>query len=292
MIRRGCWPYPDPAERAGTDHEVALAALAEADVVIPALHGSFGEDGTVQAFMDAVGACYVGSSVAASVLGMDKDLAKRVLSASGLKVADWVLLRGGDRELSEAERDRLGLPVFVKPARSGSSLGVSPVRSWEQLPAALAAARAQDGKVLVEEAVTGREVDVAVLEYPDGRVVASAPAEIVLTEGRREFLDYTAKYHDAQAARVLLPAPLDPELTAELRRQAVQAFTILGCRGLARVDFLVRDGVEPVFNEINTFPGFSPISLYTSMWAHDGVELSAILDALIGTALTHKTGAR
>ncbi|HWG26048.1 alanine racemase [Actinospica sp.] len=283
---------PDPAERAGTDHEVALAVLAGADVVVPALHGSFGEDGAVQGLMDAVGACYVGSGVAASVLGMDKDLAKRVLSASGLRVADWVLLRGADQELSDAERKRLGLPVFVKPARSGSSLGVSPVRGWERLPAALATARAQDRKVLVEQAVTGRELDVAVLEYPDGRVVASAPAEIVLTAGRREFLDYTAKYEDDQAARVLLPAPLDSELTAELRRLAVEAFVILGCRGLARVDFLLRDGVEPVFNEINTFPGFSPTSLYTRMWADAGVELSEILDALIGTALARKTGMR
>lgn len=280
---------PDSAVRAGAGPEPALAALARADVVIPALHGSFGEDGTVQALMDAVGARYVGSSVAASALGMDKDLAKRVLSTSGLNVADWVLLRAGDHDLSPEERERLGLPLFVKPARSGSSLGVSPVRAWDQLPEALATARKQDGKVLVEESVVGREVDVAVLEYPDGRVVASPPAEIVLTEGRRDFLDYTAKYQDKQAASVLLPAPLEPELTAELQRQAVEAFTVLGCRGLARVDFLLRGGSEPVFNEINTFPGFSPTSLYTSMFAHDGITLPEILDALIGTALTHKS---
>lgn len=278
---------PDSAVRTGTGPETALAALARADVVIPALHGSFGEDGTVQALMDAVGTRYVGSSVTASALGMDKDLTKRVVSTSGLNVAAWALLRPGDQDLSPAERDRLGLPLFVKPARSGSSLGVSPVRAWEQLPEALATARKQDGKVLVEEGVVGREVDVAVLEYPDGRIVASPPAEIVLTEGRRDFLDYTAKYHDKQAASVLLPAPLSPELTAQLQRQAVQAFTVLGCRGLARVDFLLRGGTEPVFNEINTFPGFSPTSLYTSMFAHDGVTLPEILDALIGTALAH-----
>ncbi|HET9171358.1 MAG TPA: alanine racemase [Actinospica sp.] len=276
---------PDPALRTGADHEQALGVLASADVVVPALHGPFGEDGTVQALMDALGVRYVGSGMAGSVLGMDKDVAKRVLVTSGLRVADWAVLRRDADDLSDADRERLGLPAFVKPARSGSSVGVSRVKNWEELGEALATARKWDEKVLVERSVIGREVDIAVLEHPDGRVEASPPVEIVLHQGGRDFLDYAAKYQDATATDILLPAPIAPEITAELQRMAVEAFEILGCRGLARVDFLLRDGVEPVFNEINTFPGFSSTSLYPRMWAEAGIPLPRLLDTLIGTVL-------
>ncbi|HTJ72329.1 MAG TPA: alanine racemase [Actinospica sp.] len=276
---------PDPAVRSGADHEQALGVLAAADVVVPALHGPFGEDGTVQALMDALGVRYVGSGMAGSVLGMDKDVAKRVLVTSGLRVADWAVLRREDDELSLADRDRLGLPAFVKPSRSGSSVGVSRVKNWEELDDALATARKWDSKVLVERSVIGREVDIAVLEHPDGRIEASPAVEIVLHQGNRDFLDYTAKYQDATATDILLPAPIDPEIVAELQRMAVAAFEILGCRGLARVDFLLRDGVEPVFNEINTFPGFSASSLYPRMWAEAGIPLPRLLDTLIDTVL-------
>jgi alanine racemase len=276
---------PDPAVRTGADHEQALGVLASADVVVPALHGPFGEDGTVQALMDALGVRYVGSGMAASVLGMDKDAAKRVLVTSGLRVADWAVLRHGDDDLSDTDRERLGLPAFVKPARSGSSVGVSRVKNWEELGTALATARKWDEKVLVERSVIGREVDIAVLEHPDGRIEASPPCEIVLHQGGRDFLDYAAKYQDATATDILLPAQLDPEITAELQRMAVEAFEILGCRGLARVDFLLRDGVEPVFNEINTFPGFSATSLYPRMWAEAGIPLPRLLDTLVDTVL-------
>jgi alanine racemase len=276
---------PDPAVRTGADHEQALSVLASADVVVPALHGPFGEDGTVQALMDALGVRYVGSGMAASVLGMDKDAAKRVLVTSGLRVADWAVLRHGDDDLSDTDRERLGLPAFVKPARSGSSVGVSRVKNWDELGTALATARKWDEKVLVERSVIGREVDIAVLEHPDGRIEASPPCEIVLHQGGRDFLDYAAKYQDATATDILLPAQLDPEITAELQRMAVEAFEILGCRGLARVDFLLRDGVEPVFNEINTFPGFSATSLYPRMWAEAGIPLPRLLDTLVDTVL-------
>jgi alanine racemase len=276
---------PDPTVRTGADHEHALAVLSSADVVIPALHGPFGEDGTVQALMDALGVRYVGSGMAASALGMDKDAAKRVLITSGLDVAEWAVLRKDDDELKQADRDRLGLPVFVKPSRSGSSVGVSRVKSWEDFDTALATARKWDEKVLVERSVIGREVDIAVLERPDGRIVASPPVEIVLHENVRDFLDYAAKYQDDKATDILLPATLDPEITAELQRQAIEAFEILGCRGLARVDFLLRDGVEPVFNEINTFPGFSATSLYPRMWAEAGIALPELLDIMIETVL-------
>ena len=276
---------PDPAVRGGADHQLALAVLAAADVVIPALHGPFGEDGTVQALMDALGVRYVGSGMAASALGMDKDATKRVLTTSGIEVAEWVVLRKGDEELTDADRARLGLPTFVKPSRGGSSVGVSRVKSWDDFGAALEDARKWDEKVLVERSVIGREVHIAVLEQPDGRFVAGPAAETVLHEDVRDFLDYTAKYLDKKATDILVPAPLAPELTAELQRLAVQAFEILGCRGLARVDFLLRDGVEPVFNEINTFPGFSATSLYPRMWATGGLALPQLLDVMVEAAL-------
>jgi D-alanine-D-alanine ligase len=260
-----------------------LAVLAGAGVVIPALHGPFGEDGTLQALMDAVGARYVGSGMAASALGMDKDAAKRVLLTNGLPVADWAVLRGEGEELADGERERLGLPVFVKPARSGSSVGVSRVADWDELSTAIAGARKWDERVLVEAAVVGREVDVAVLEHPDGRLEAGPPLEIRFAGGR-DFFDYDAKYAD-QATRFTIPAELDPAITAELQRLALRAFEILGCRGLARVDFLLRDGVEPVFNEINTFPGFTVHSQYPSIWAAAGTPFGKLLDLLIESAL-------
>ena len=275
---------PDPAVR-GVDHAQALAVLAAADVVIPALHGPFGEDGTVQALMDALGVRYVGSGMAASALGMDKDATKRVLTTSGIEVAEWVVLRKNDQDLTDADRERLGLPAFVKPSRGGSSVGVSRVKSWDDFGTALEDARKWDEKVLVERSVIGREVHVAVLEQADGSFVAGPVAETVLHEDVRDFLDYTAKYLDKKATDILVPAPLDPETTAELQRIAVESFEILGCRGLARVDFLLRDGVEPVFNEINTFPGFSATSLYPRMWATAGLPLPKLLDVMIEAAL-------
>jgi alanine racemase len=266
-----------------------LAVLAAADVVIPALHGPFGEDGTLQALMDAVGARYVGSGMAASALGMDKDAAKRVLLTNGLPVADWAVLRSEGEELADGERERLGLPVFVKPARSGSSVGVSRVQNWDELSTAIAGARKWDERVLVEAAVVGREVDVAVLEHPDGRLEAGPPLEIRFAGGR-DFFDYDAKYAD-QATSFTIPAELDPAITAELRRLALRAFEILGCRGLARVDFLLRGGVEPVFNEINTFPGFTVHSQYPSIWAAAGLPFGRLLDLLIESALAKHAAA-
>jgi alanine racemase len=276
---------PDPVVRTGAGHEQALSVLAAADVVIPALHGPFGEDGTVQALMDVFGVRYVGSGMQASVLGMDKDATKRILLTNGMQVAEWKTLRKDEVELDAADRERLGLPVFVKPARGGSSVGVSRVKTWEEFDNALAEARKWDEKVLVEKSVIGREMSVAVLEHPDGRLEASVPTETILIEGRRDFLDYTAKYQDDEAIQIILPAELDPELTAELQRQAVQAFELIGCNSLARVDFLLRDGVDPVLNEINTFPGFSAHSLYPRLWAHAGIPLPKLLDLMIDAVL-------
>ena len=266
-----------------------MQVLATADVVLPALHGPFGEDGTVQALLEAMKVPYVGNGITTSAVGMDKDVTKRILASSGLPVADWVLLKNSTSELSAGERERLGLPVFVKPARAGSSIGVTRVEDWQELEGALAAARAWDSKVLVEEAVLGREIDIAVLEHPNGRLEAGSPLEIEV-RGGQPFFDYQAKYEDG-ATRFTIPARLDSGLTAELKRLALQVFETLDCSGLLRVDFFLRGGTEPVVNEVNTFPGFTAASQYPRIWAAAGLPYGRLLDSLIETALT-RTSAR
>ncbi|MEV4418317.1 D-alanine--D-alanine ligase family protein [Catellatospora sp. NPDC049609] len=262
----------------------ALRTLGRADVVFPALHGPYGEDGTIQSLLELVGVPYVGSGVLASATGMDKEFTKKILAADGLRVADGAVLRPGEAELSPADRQRLGLPVFVKPARAGSSIGVTRVDDWAALPAALDAARASDGKVLVEAGVAGREVDVAVLQQPDGSLRAGPPLEIRVAGGH-DFFDYDAKY---TAGEVVfdIPARLDPAVTAHLQQLAMRAFTALDCRGLLRVDFfLPADGGEPVLNEVNTFPGFTSASQYPRIWQAAGMSYPDLLDTLVATAL-------
>lgn len=261
----------------------ALRTLGRADVVFPALHGPYGEDGTVQSLLELAGVPYVGSGVLASATGMDKEFTKKILAADGLRVANGVVLRPGQDDVSPADRERLGLPVFVKPARAGSSIGVTRVDDWAQLPAALAAARECDGKVLVEAGVAGREVDVAVLEHPDGSLRAGPPLEIRVAGGH-DFFDYDAKY---TAGEVVfdIPARLDPWATALLQCRALQAFAALECRGLLRVDFfLPADGGEPVLNEVNTFPGFTSASQYPRIWQAAGMSYPELLDTLVNTA--------
>ncbi|MEV4630184.1 D-alanine--D-alanine ligase family protein [Micromonospora sp. NPDC049523] len=259
----------------------ALKVLGAHDVVFPALHGPYGEDGTVQSMLEWLGVAYVGNGVFASAAGMDKQVTKRLLAADGLRVADGVTLRPGE-ELSEADRERLGLPVFVKPARAGSSIGVSKVERWEQLPAALELARESDSRVLVEAAVRGREIDVAVLEHPDGRIEAGPPLEISVASAA--FFDYDAKYDGGAVFHI--PAALDPDSTRMLQDRAVQAFRTLGCRGLLRVDFfLPHTGQEPVVNEVNTFPGFTAASQYPQIWQRSGISYTALLDILVAGAL-------
>jgi D-alanine-D-alanine ligase len=274
---------------------VALGVLSRQDVVFPALHGPYGEDGTIQSMLEWLGVAYVGNGVFASAAGMDKAITKRLLTADGLRVADGVTLRPGE-ELSAADRERLGLPVFVKPSRAGSSLGVSKVEHWSQLPAAIELARESDTRVLVERAVRGREIDVAVLQHPDGRVEAGPPLEISVVSA--PFFDYGAKY--AGGAVFHIPAQLDSATTRLLQDRAVQAFRVLDCRGLLRVDFFLpeflpeaearggsawtADPGEPVLNEVNTFPGFTAASQYPQIWQRAGIEFAALIDILISGA--------
>lgn len=272
------------------DGERAGEVIANVDVVFPVMHGTYAEDGTIQGLLELSGVPYVGPGVFASAAGMDKEFTKVVLGAAGLPIGSQAVLRPGVDGLTEAERDDLGLPLFVKPARGGSSIGITKVSRAEDLVAAIAEARQFDEKVIVEAAVVGREVECGVLEYPDGRVEASLPAELHIpgeptgeeTVGDA-FYDFNTKYLD-DVCTFDLPAQLSAEETAQLRALAVDAFRALDAAGLSRVDFFVTpDG--PVINEVNTMPGFTPISMYPQMWAATGVDYPSLLDTLLRTAL-------
>lgn len=257
---------------------------AEVDVVFPVLHGVNGEDGTVQGLLDLVNVPYVGNGVFSSAACMDKQYTKAVARHAGIPVGDEVIVTER-RLLTEEEKDSLGLPVFVKPARGGSSIGISKVNDWEDFPAALETALAADGKVLVESMLTGPEVECGVLQYPDGTVQASLPSMLQGTEdGPEGFYGFDTKYLD-DIITYEIPAPLREEQVTEIRRLAVETFRALGCRGLARVDFFVtEDG--PVLNEPNTMPGFTPISMFPKMFAESGVQYADLLDILIAQAIT------
>ncbi|WP_131747998.1 D-alanine--D-alanine ligase family protein [Frankia sp. Cppng1_Ct_nod] len=264
--------------------------LGDVDVVFPLLHGPFGEDGTVQGLLEMAGVPYVGSGVFASAAAMDKQHMKTLLAAAGLPVGPSVVLRGG-QTLAEPDRERLGLPVFVKPARGGSSIGISRVDAWDDLETALKAARAADPKVLVEAAVDGREIECGVLDTLDGRgPEASLPAEVTVTSAAG-FYDFEAKYL-SDAARLDVPADISGNAAARVREIAVRAFQALDCAGLARVDmFLCPDG-SIVVNEVNTMPGFTPTSMFPRMWDATGLDYPALVDRLISLAVRRGTGLR
>ncbi len=262
----------------------------DVDVVFPVLHGPFGEDGTIQGLLELAEIPYVGPGVLASAAGMDKEFTKKLLAAEGLPQGDYVVLRRGVATLSADQRERLGLPVFVKPARAGSSLGVSRVDNWADLDSAITVARQADPKVLVEAAMIGREIECGVLEYPDGHVESSPTAEIHVSAGY-EFYDFSAKYLD-DVATFDIPAMLPDEVTAQIRSLAVRAFQALDAQGLARVDFFVTDAGRVVINEVNTMPGFTPISMYPRMWGAAGLPYRELLTILIRTAIARGTGLR
>ena len=262
----------------------------DVDVVFPVLHGPFGEDGTIQGLLELADLPYVGPGVLASAAGMDKEFTKKLLAAEGLPQGDYVVLRRGRATLTDDERERLGLPVFVKPARAGSSLGVSRVDDWADLDAAIAVARKADPKVLVEAAMIGREIECGVLEYPDGRLEASPTAEIHVADGY-DFYDFSAKYLD-DVATFDIPAHLSDEVSTQIRDLAIRAFQALDAQGLARVDFFVTDAGRVVINEVNTMPGFTPISMYPRMWGQAGLAYPELLTILIRTAIARGTGLR
>ncbi len=268
-------------------------ALGAVDVVFPVLHGPYGEDGTIQGLLELAGLPYVGAGVLASAAGMDKEFTKKLLTAEGLPVGAHVVLRPSRSTLGPEERERLGLPVFVKPARGGSSIGVSRVSRWDELPAAVAAARRHDPKVIIEAAVNGRELECGVLEMPGGTVQASMLGEIRVAgvRGREDgFYDFATKYLD-DAAELDVPAKVDDDIADTVRELAIRAFRAIDCQGLARVDFFLTDD-GPVINEINTMPGFTTISMFPRMWAASGVDYPTLLATMIDTALARGTGLR
>jgi len=287
----------DPTARELTVHEPGTVpkVLGDVDVVLPLLHGPYGEDGTLQGLLELAGVPYVGSGVLASAVGMDKDVMKRLLAASGLPVGPYVTLRArhwdSEPDAVRAEVAKLGYPVFVKPARAGSSMGISKVHTEAELDAAIAAAREHDPKLVIEGMLRGREIEVGVLAGKDGaRAEASLPAELKVLGGH-EFYDFEAKYLDGTTA-VDLPASLSEEQTAEIRGLAVAAFEALECEGLARVDFFLLDEGGFVINEINTMPGFTTTSMFPQMWAATGVSYAELVDRLIGEALSRPAGLR
>jgi len=271
----------------------APEVLGAVDVVFPVLHGPYGEDGTIQGLLELAGVPYVGAGVLASASGMDKEFTKKLLAAEGLPIGDQAVLRPQQETLSLDERERLGLPVFVKPARGGSSIGVSRVTAWDQLAAAIELARRHDPKVIVEAAVIGRELECGVLEFPDGRIEASTVGEIRVAgvRGREDsFYDFATKYLE-DAAELDVPAKVDDSIADEVRQLAIRAFEAIDCQGLARVDFfLTEDG--PIINEINTMPGFTTISMFPRMWAASGIDYPTLLATMVETARKRGTGLR
>ena len=264
-----------------------VSSLGEVDIAFPILHGPFGEDGTIQGALELVGLPYVGNGVLASALGMDKHFSKTALEGAGVTVAPWVTVTraelAANRDLFQRRMQGLGLPVFVKPARAGSSVGVSKVTVWEQLENALDTAFAEDHRVLVEAAILGRELECGVLQGRDGAPPrVSLAGEIVITG--REFYDFDAKYLDAPGIELVCPAPLREQELAELQRVAARSFEAIGGAGLARVDFFFT-GSEFIVNEINTMPGFTPISMFPACWVASGMSYPELIDELIALGL-------
>ena len=271
--------------------------LGAVDVVLPLLHGAYGEDGTLQGLLEMTGTRYVGAGVFASAAGMDKEYMKLLISARGLPVGRYLVVRDRDwRAVAERKRvldeiAELGWPVFVKPARGGSSIGITRVPGFEELEPAIEAAREHDPKVLVEGAVDGIEVECAVLEGIDGGPPeASVPGQVVVDPGS-SFYDYEAKYF-ASATTMRIPAPVPVQAASEIRRLACAAFDAISCEGLARVDFFYAPSGKILVNEINTMPGMTPASGFPMMWAASGLALPQLVDRIIQTALRKRPGLR
>jgi D-alanine-D-alanine ligase len=256
------------------------------DVVFPVLHGTFGEDGTMQGLLELAELPYVGAGVLGSSLAMDKDAMKRVCRERGLPVVEHVALLRSRMDVDEVCR-KLSFPVFVKPANLGSSVGISKAKDREELRAALELAAQYDRKIIVERAIDGRELECAVLGNDDP--LAAAPCEVLPS---REFYDYDDKYL-LDAARFKVPAELTPDETAEVRRLAVECYRAVECEGMARVDFLLEKATSRVYiNEINTIPGFTSISMFPRMWQNDGLAYPKLIDRLIELALERHAARR
>lgn len=276
-------------------------ALGDVDVVFPLLHGPWGEDGTIQGLLEMSDVRYVGSGVLASAVCMDKAFMKVALQAAGLPVMPGITITArewADQAVAVHLRcEELGYPLFVKPARGGSSIGIAKAHGRDELAAAIEGALAHDPKVIIEVSAEGaREIECGVLEGvgetgPDGTVEVSVPAEIRIT-GDHEFYDFEAKYLPEEATQLDVPAILDEETTLRMQGLAADAFRAAGCEGLARVDFFLMPDGSLVVNELNTMPGFTPLSMFPQMWAATGVPYAELVDRLLTLALNRETGLR
>ncbi len=282
--------------------------FGDVDVVLPVLHGPYGEDGTIQGLLELAGVPYVGAGVLASAVSMDKEYMNLIFAAKGLPVGPYVVVRGRDwagrsaSELAaaaasvEAKRvlddiGELGWPLFVKPARGGSSIGISKAHDMAQLREAIAAARRYDPKVLVEAAIDGVEVEVSVLEGVGGAAPDTSVPGQLLVDGGEEFWDFEAKYLDP-ASGMAIPARIPDSAREEIRRLAAAAFDAVSCEGLARVDFFYTTNGQVLVNEINTMPGLSPSSYFQKMWEASGMPFPQLIDRLLQAALQKGTGPR
>lgn len=281
------WPDSARTRELQVTDASGTRSLGDVDVVLPILHGRFGEDGTLQGFLELLDIPYAGAGLLMSAIGMDKNTTKNVLRSAGVPVVPWVTLTRRDlvrdRGLWEQRIRALGLPVFVKPNRAGSSVGVSKVDDWSDLDAALEVAFAEDSMVLVEQGVTGRELECGVLQARDGGLPrVSVAGEIVLNG--RDFYDFEAKYLGAPGIDLVCPADLREGELAAMQRIAAHAFEAIGGQGLSRVDFFFT-GTEFFVNEVNTMPGFTPISMFPTCWIASGMTYPELISDLIDTAL-------
>jgi D-alanine-D-alanine ligase len=256
--------------------------LGSVDVVFPVLHGPFGEDGTVQGLLKTANVPFVGAGILGSAVGMDKDVMKRLFRDAEIPTANFLAFaRDSVKQINFTQVTRtLGLPLFVKPANLGSSVGISKVQNRRQFDAAVKEAFRFDDKILVEEFVRGREIECAVLGNADP--IASLPGEIIT---HHDFYSYDAKYIDEKGAQLVIPAKLSPAAVRTVRRMAIQAFEALCCEGMARVDFFLRPDGKALVNEINTIPGFTKVSMYPKLWEASGIPYSRLIDRLIELAL-------
>jgi len=264
--------------------------LGQLDVVFPVLHGTYGEDGTVQGLLKLADIPFVGAGVLGSAIGMDKDVAKRLLRDSGIPIARFLAFQRWQREdiIFDKITEHLGLPLFVKPANAGSSVGVSKVNDKKQFDGAIESAFRFDRKILIEEAIVGRELECAVLgnDSPE----ASAIGEII---PQHDFYSYAAKYIDENGAYLDIPAKLPDAVSLSIQKMAVQAYQVLCCEGMARVDFFLKEDNTIIVNEINTIPGFTQISMYPKLWEISGLPYPALIDRLIQLAIErHNTERR
>jgi D-alanine-D-alanine ligase len=256
--------------------------LGPLDVIFPVLHGPFGEDGTVQGLLKLANVAFVGASVLGSAVGMDKDVMKRLLRDAGIPIARFIVANRYSSQQIEFDdvRSQLGLPLFVKPANLGSSVGISRVKDLKEFERAVREAFDYDHKILIEECIKGREIECSVLG--NDNPIASVPGEIL---PRHEFYSYEAKYLDENGACLEIPAKLPPETSERIRELAIKTFTVLCCEGMARVDFFLRNDEEIIVNEINTIPGFTRISMYPKLWEASGISYGELIDRLIQFAL-------